>query len=99
MTSAYARTERDLRWLAVNFSVGNISAATLSARLECLAACHRQVIEAEKASNSEPHDFPGAVNAYNLAIASLHAAGVGQPEGEFSLSPCCGPDIPNSRIA
>ncbi len=96
MKHAHPRTERDLRWLAVNFTAGNIVRA-LPERLECLAAYHRTVVEAEKASNNEPNDFNGASGAYAAAIDRLHAAGVGPSEGALTFSPSCGPDIIDSR--
>lgn len=96
MKHRYPRTERDLRWLAVNFSLGNIT-NTLPERLECLAAYHRFTIEAEKKANGEPHDYDSAARAYDTAVDRMRAAGVGLSEGELSHSPCCGPDSSPSR--
>ncbi len=88
----YPRTERDLRWLAVNFTAGNITKG-LPERLECLAAWHRVGVEANKAANGEPHKHTEASLAFNETVDRLHAAGVGYSEGEFTFSPCCGPDV------
>lgn len=96
MNHTYARTERDLRWLAVSFSAGIITQA-LPERLECLAAYHRTVVEAGKQANGEPNDYDGASRAYVVAIDRLRAAGVFPSEGEFAYSPCCGSDSINSR--
>ena len=93
MNHRYPRTERDLRWLAVNFSAGTIVRA-LPERLECLAAWHRVTLEAEKASNGQPHTFDVADREYAAAIQKLRAAGVEESMGEFTFSPACGPDAP-----
>lgn len=93
MQHQYPRTERDLRALAVNFSAGAIKRG-LPERLECLAAWHRAVIEAEKAEKGEPNDYLGATEKEALATERLRVAGVGQADGEFAMSPCMGPDLP-----
>ncbi len=93
MSHRYACTERDLRWLAVNYSAGRITKG-LPERLECLAAWHRMVVEAEKASSGGIGDWEAASRAYGDALARLRAAGVADSEGEFAFSPCCGPDAP-----
>lgn len=94
MSHRYSRTDRDLRWLAVNFTAGKIVRA-LPERLECLAAYHRTVLEAEKMANGESNDYVGASEAYVAAIDRLRAAGVLPLEGDLSFSPCCGPDSVN----
>lgn len=93
----YARTERDLRWLAVNFSAGNIQRG-IPERLECLAAWHRTNLEAEKARQGQAHSYEEANAAYAAAIGRMLAAGVGEPEGDFTFSPCCGPDDPHIAV-
>ena len=89
----YPRTERDLRALAVGFSTGKIQRG-LPERLEALAAALRVYVESTKAVRGEPHDFRGAVLAENAAVDRLRAAGVLPGEGEFTFSPCMGPDAP-----
>lgn len=89
----YSRTERDLQWLADNFSSQNIMRG-LPERLECLAAWHRMVIEAEKSANREPNNFEIASKAYAEAFRRLPEVGVGPTEGEYAFSPCLGPDLP-----
>lgn len=87
------RTQRDIKWLADGIVSGAIRRG-IPERLECLAAWHRTVAEAEKAGRGETHDYATASEAYSEAIDRLHKAGVGIPEGEFTFSPCCGPDLP-----
>lgn len=87
----YPRTERDLRAIAVSFSAGRIVRG-LPERLECLAAWHRTVIEAEKAGNNEPNNYDVAHRDYAVSVGRLRLAGVAQSVGEFTLSPCMGPD-------
>ena len=91
----YPRTERDLRWIAVSFTSGNITRG-LPERLECLAAYHRTVVEAEKASNGQQNEYHAASRAYEAAIFRLRQAGVDESSGELTFSPCCGPDAPSS---
>jgi len=92
MTHIYARTERDLSWLAANFSAGHITRG-LAERLECLAAWHRTVLEAEKAESGMPNDFGRASAMYQSSVERLREAGVGPAVGEYTFSPCCGPDL------
>jgi hypothetical protein len=96
----HPRTERDLRWLAVNFSMGTITRG-IPERLECLAAWHRLCVEADKIANGKPSEHWQKVNAdYAATIERLHAVGVEEADGEFTFSPCCGPDrveVPNGR--
>lgn len=91
MHHRYPRTERDLRALAVGFSAGNITLA-LPERLECLAAYHRTVVEAEMAVNGQQNTYDAADREYAASIARLRAAGVNLADGEFTLSPCMGSD-------
>ncbi len=89
----YARTERDLYALANAFSTGKITQG-LPERLECLAAWHRLSIEAEKSGDGQPHNYEAAGEAYMTSIKRLHMAGVDFSDGEFTFSPCMGPDLP-----
>lgn len=94
MNHRFPRTERDLRALAVGFSAANIKNG-LPERLECLAAYHRTVVEADKASAGQPHAYDAADREYATSIKRLRDAGVDFPEGEFTFSPCMGPDLPD----
>lgn len=86
MSHPHPRTERDLRWLAESFSAGRITRG-LPERLECLAAWHRLALEAKAGNELSDH-----AAAYVAACERLRAAGVDPSEGEFTFSPCCGPD-------
>ena len=91
MTHPYPRTEKDLRYLAVQFSSGNITKG-IPERLECLAAWHRVVVESAKSINGEANDPKGAEVAFTQARTKLQAAGVDITlEG---LSQWCNPDEP-----
>ena len=94
MSHPYPRTTRDLAWLADNFSTMRITRG-IAERLECLAAWHRVGVEAEKGLAGEPNDYAGAGRAYAASIERLRASGVGPSEGQFTFSPCCGPDLPH----
>jgi hypothetical protein len=89
----FPRTERDLRWLAEEFSAGKITRG-IPERLECLAAWHRVSIQAEFAVNGQPNSYGREMRAYNAAVERLRQAGVEDPCGELTFSPCCGPDEP-----
>lgn len=93
MSHRHARTERDLRILAAHFSDGRIVRA-LPERLECLAAWHRMVIEAEKANDGRPNSYAEMSAAYSSTIDRMEAAGVGLAQGVYTFSPCMGPDLP-----
>jgi len=92
MSHTHPRTERDLNWLAVNFSAGHITRG-LAERLECLAAWHRTVLEAEKAASGMTSDFGRASVMYRASVERLQEAGVGPSVSEYTFSPCCGPDL------
>lgn len=91
MNHRYSRTDRDLRGLAAGFSAGTITKA-LPERLECLAAYHRTIIEADKEIRGQPNNYREMVDAYNAAIARMFNLGVRIPDGEYTFSPCMGPD-------
>jgi len=92
MSHTHPRTERDLNWLAANFSAGHITRG-IAERLECLAAWHRTVLEAEKAGSGMPSDYGRASAVYRACVERLRESGVGPAVGEYTFSPCCGPDL------
>ncbi len=93
MNHRFPRVERDLRALAVGFSAGNIVRA-LPERLECLAAYYRTVIAAEKIDVNGRAAYDAADRKYGASIKRMRDAGVAVSEGEFTFSPCMGPDEP-----
>lgn len=93
MSHRHLRTERDLTALAAAFSDGR-AARAVPERLECLAAWHRMVIEAEKANDGQPNAYTVASVAYSAAIDRMLTAGVSASEGKYTFSPCMGPDAP-----